>query len=65
MSFHDPFVASLAREGLDTPAAALNAETLAAADCVLIVTDHRSYDWGWLQAHAPLIVDTRHVLQGG
>ena len=39
----------------------LTAEFLAAQDCVLIVTDHSAYDWSWIAAHAPLIVDTRNA----
>jgi hypothetical protein len=62
VSFHDPYVESLRPEGLDTPAAALTAETVAAADGVVIATHHSSYDWAWLQQHARLIVDTRHLL---
>jgi UDP-N-acetyl-D-glucosamine dehydrogenase len=62
VSFHDPYVQSLAHEGLDTPAAALTAATVAGADGVVIATHHTSYDWDWLQQHARLIVDTRHVL---
>jgi UDP-N-acetyl-D-glucosamine dehydrogenase len=34
---------------------------LQAQDCVLIVTDHSDYDWGWVVAHARLVVDTRNV----
>ena len=39
----------------------LSAEVLAEQDCVLIVTDHSAYDWNWIAAHAPLIVDTRNA----
>jgi UDP-N-acetyl-D-glucosamine dehydrogenase len=60
--FHDPFVKSLAHEGLNTPYVELTAERLAASDCVLVVTNHASYDWAWVQRQAPLIVDSRHVL---
>jgi UDP-N-acetyl-D-mannosaminuronate dehydrogenase len=35
---------------------------VAGADGVVIATHHTSYDWNWLQQHARLIVDTRHVL---
>ncbi len=61
--FHDPCVASLLDQGLETPAAELAAEEIAAADCVVIATDHSSYDWDWVQTHARLIVDTRHALE--
>jgi UDP-N-acetyl-D-glucosamine dehydrogenase len=46
----------------------LTADTLAAQDCVLIVTDHSAYDYPWIVRHSPLIVDTRnatrHVQEG-
>jgi UDP-N-acetyl-D-mannosaminuronate dehydrogenase len=39
----------------------LPAETLAESDCVLMVTNHATYDWGWIRQWARLVVDTRHV----
>ena len=61
--FHDPFVNSLRHEGLETPFVELDEAHVAAADCVMIVTDHASYDWAWIKGHAALIVDTRHALR--
>jgi len=63
VSFHDPFVTSLRDMGLEAPFADLTEELLAAADCVVIATNHSSYDWAWVQHHAPRIVDTRRVHQ--
>jgi UDP-N-acetyl-D-glucosamine dehydrogenase len=63
VSFHDPFVNSLRHEGLETVFTELDEQVVAAADCVMIVTDHASYDWAWLKHHAALIVDTRHALR--
>lgn len=60
--FHDPYLTSLAAEGLATPAVELTAETLAQADCVLIATNHAAYDWTLIRQHAPLIVDTCYAL---
>jgi len=37
----------------------LNEKTLAAADAVLIVTDHRAVDYALVAQHAPLVIDTR------
>jgi UDP-N-acetyl-D-glucosamine dehydrogenase len=62
VSFHDPFVSSLREEGLDTPRVELTADALAAADCVVIATDHSCYDWDWIREHARTIVDTRYAL---
>jgi len=36
----------------------------AAADCVVIVTDHASFDYAALVEKARLIVDTRNALKG-
>jgi len=32
------------------------------ADCVIIITNHKVYDWEWVAAHAPLILDTRNTV---
>ena len=41
------------------------AETMArAADCVVIITDHKGFDYRALVEHAQLIVDTRNALKG-
>ncbi|MDE0736961.1 MAG: nucleotide sugar dehydrogenase, partial [Pirellulaceae bacterium] len=39
----------------------LTEEYLASLDCLLIATDHSSYDWDFLVQHAPLIIDTRNA----
>jgi UDP-N-acetyl-D-glucosamine dehydrogenase len=40
----------------------LTAASVAKADCVVIVTDHSTIDYGLLAAHARCVVDTRNVL---
>jgi UDP-N-acetyl-D-glucosamine dehydrogenase len=42
----------------------LTPESLSAADCVLLVTDHRAYDYAWIASQARLIVDTRNAFAG-
>ena len=37
---------------------------LADADCVLIATHHRAYDWHRIGRAASLIVDTRGAMRG-
>jgi UDP-N-acetyl-D-glucosamine dehydrogenase len=61
--FHDPYVSSLRREGLETPFAELTAAALTDSHCVVVATDHSSYDWPWVQQHARLLVDTRHAVR--
>jgi UDP-N-acetyl-D-glucosamine dehydrogenase len=65
--YADPFVPRLdAREWTgDAPleAVALTPAALRAADCVVIVTDHSSFDYHAIAAHAPLVVDTRNAVK--
>ena len=44
--------------------AELTAEYLQSLDCVLIATDHSSYDYEFIVRHAPLVVDTRNATSG-
>ncbi|MGD0013734.1 MAG: nucleotide sugar dehydrogenase [Bryobacteraceae bacterium] len=63
LSYSDPFIPRLALEGLDLRSE--TAETAgAAADCVVIITDHSTFDYGALVERAELIVDTRNALKG-
>jgi UDP-N-acetyl-D-glucosamine dehydrogenase len=62
LSYSDPFIPRLALEGLDLRSEP--AETAAAADCVVIITDHSTFDYGALVERAELIVDTRNALKG-
>jgi UDP-N-acetyl-D-glucosamine dehydrogenase len=39
----------------------LSSDYLSSRDCVLVVTDHSSYDWAWVVEHARLVVDTRNA----
>jgi len=42
----------------------LTGQVLKDADCVLLVTDHSSYDYIWIASQASLIVDTRNAFKG-
>jgi UDP-N-acetyl-D-glucosamine dehydrogenase len=64
VSYHDPYIASVEEDGERLQSVALTPEAVRAADCVIIVTDHSSVDYGLIAAHAGCIVDTRHVLAG-
>ena len=64
VSYHDPFCSSLDTE-MFKMVSLLDSELysrLAEADCVLIVTDHSSYDWQRVRDSASLIVDTRNAV---
>lgn len=66
VTYHDPHVPSLRLHGgarMET--ITYSPDALAAADCVVVVTDHSSYDWGEIAACAKVIVDTRHAVPRG
>jgi len=63
VTYHDPHVALLREDGMEFASVALTPETLAAADCVVVVTDHSAVDYDMVARHAALVVDTRHVLR--
>jgi UDP-N-acetyl-D-glucosamine dehydrogenase len=62
LSYHDPYVATLAHEGVDLQSVELTKEILSRADCVVVITHHESFDWDFVTEWAKLIVDTRHVI---
>ena len=62
VSYHDPHVRKLKDEAIDLASIPLTSETLAAADCVVIVTDHSDVDYGLIERCARLVVDTRNAL---
>jgi len=67
VSYHDPHVPVLAdmrKYDLDMNSVELTVETVRAADCVLVVTDHDAIDWAMIAAEAQLIVDTRDTMTG-
>jgi len=61
--YHDPHVKSFEAGGRDVASVALNAETLGAADAVVIVTDHRNVDYDLVWRASKLILDTRNTMR--
>ena len=62
ISYTDPYVPEIAIDG-GTLKAGTDPE-LTDADCVVIITDHKAFDYKSLPAKAKLIVDTRNALKG-
>ena len=60
---HDPLVAEAAGLHPDASFAPLTAEVVGAADLVVVITPHRSLDYGLVIAHARCILDTRNALR--
>jgi UDP-N-acetyl-D-glucosamine dehydrogenase len=63
VGYHDPYVPTFEEDGHRFTSAPLTRESLAAADCVMIVTDHTSLDYELIRNSARSIVDTRNALR--
>jgi UDP-N-acetyl-D-glucosamine dehydrogenase len=63
VSYADPFTPQITANGLKLTAVEPTAEAIAAADCVLILTNHSSFDGAVIANHAKLAVDTRNALK--
>ncbi|MBS1723698.1 MAG: nucleotide sugar dehydrogenase [Armatimonadetes bacterium] len=61
VSYHDPYVPSFSEHGLELVSTPLAPETLAAADLVVIATDHSSVDYGEVVRASKLVLDTRNA----
>lgn len=64
VSYHDPFVRTLTLVGIDLESVPLDAKALAAADAVIIATDHTRVDYADVIAKAGLVFDTRNATKG-
>jgi UDP-N-acetyl-D-glucosamine dehydrogenase len=65
VTYSDPFVPKLRADGVVADMEAVDPDKAAAeSDCVVIVTDHKGFDYRKLADKAKLIVDTRNALKG-
>jgi UDP-N-acetyl-D-glucosamine dehydrogenase len=62
VSYADPHVPIFSEDGHEFHAVPLTPETVAAADCVMIVTNHSVFDYRMIKRNAKLVVDTRNAL---
>ena len=64
VSYHDPFI-PLIKTGKENilESVPLNEETLAAADCVVITTNHSAFDADFIKANSKLVVDMRNMIK--
>jgi UDP-N-acetyl-D-glucosamine dehydrogenase len=63
--YHDPYVPSIRLDSYGRMHTSdYTDELLEGADCVVIVTDHTSYDWQHVLDHSAIVVDTRNATSG-
>jgi len=64
VNYHDPYIPEAPRTRryhFHKSSVPLTADNLARYDCVLIATDHSTFDPAFIVAHAPLVIDTRNL----
>lgn len=63
VQYHDPYIPHINHDEWRLDSVADLMAELRSADCVVIVTDHRVYDYQEILDNAQVIVDTRNALQ--
>ena len=61
ISWNDPYVSYYPTMPAPTFVKDLTPSVLSSTDCVVIVTDHSSYDWASVVANSTLVIDTRNA----
>jgi UDP-N-acetyl-D-glucosamine dehydrogenase len=62
VAYADPHVPCFSENGREYRSVPLDSQTVAAADCVMIVTDHTAVDYQMIRRSAKLVVDTRNAM---
>jgi UDP-N-acetyl-D-glucosamine dehydrogenase len=62
VSYFDPHVPRFREDGREFRSVELTPERVAAADCIMVVTDHSSVDYRMIKHKAKLVVDTRNAI---
>jgi UDP-N-acetyl-D-glucosamine dehydrogenase len=64
VSYHDPYVPELTTESGSMASTPLTEDNLRLADCVVILTNHSSFDVPWIVSCSRLVVDSRNATRG-
>jgi UDP-N-acetyl-D-glucosamine dehydrogenase len=62
VAYSDPHVPCFSENGREYRSVPLDSQSVAAADCVMIVTDHTAVDYRMIRRNAKLVVDTRNAM---
>jgi len=62
VSYHDPYIHKIRKNGQELLSVPNLMETVKSVDCVVIITNHSTYDYSTILNNARLIVDTRNAL---
>jgi UDP-N-acetyl-D-glucosamine dehydrogenase len=58
---HCPVMKKTRHFDLEVKSVGLTPELLRSQDAAIVLTDHDAYDWEFIAAHAPLLIDTRNA----
>ena len=64
LSYSDPYIPAIREDDLSLDSLPHNNGHLGNVDCVVILTNHREFDYGRVAETARLVVDTRNALAG-
>jgi UDP-N-acetyl-D-glucosamine dehydrogenase len=66
VSYHDPYIPKIPpmrEHKIDKSSIDLSEEIIQDMDCIIIITNHSSYNYDWILEKANLIVDTRNAIR--
>jgi len=63
IAYHDPWVPQIHINGSKSRTVPLTAQALRKADCVIILTDHKAFDYDFIFKHSRLILDARNAIK--
>jgi UDP-N-acetyl-D-glucosamine dehydrogenase len=61
VDFHDPHVPEVTVNGSILRRVELTQRSVSRADCIALLTPHRTYDLDWIAQHAALVFDARNA----
>jgi len=64
VSYNDPYISKIQLPHSSLSSVDLSEKNLSSADCVIIATDHSSYNWEQIANEAKLVFDTRGATTG-
>jgi len=64
VEYHDPYIHTIRLDGYSLNTVKLDEKnTLSDYDCVIITTDHTTFDYSGIVHHSKLVIDTRNAVQ--
>ncbi len=61
LCYNDPYIPEFSEDNMTLTSVELSEGLVESMDCVILVTNHSSYDYQWLVDHSNIFVDTRNV----